>query len=87
MTVVTLTMRQYDKWPQVNTAIVHDIIWALAAPDVALEHAHVVKFGRELRIALFFNARTPIEARSAGLRLCALACNFSPALQDWEVSG
>jgi hypothetical protein len=86
MTVVSLARRPGDRGHQFNTAVATDVIWAFAAPEAKLEHAHVAELGNEVHIVLFFNAQTFSEARSAGLRLCARACHSSPALHDWEVS-
>ena len=86
MTVVSLARRQPDRGHQFNTAVAADVIWAFAAPETRLEHAHVAELGNEVHIVLFFNARTFSEARSAGIRLCARACHASPALYDWEIS-
>lgn len=86
MTVVALARRQHEAGHEVDAAIVHDVIWALAPPDSRLEHTHVATVGSELRIFFFFNARTPGEAEAAGLRLCARACSCSPALRGWEIS-
>jgi hypothetical protein len=86
MTIVTLIRSQGDAGFQANYAIIQDAIWAFAGPDAGLEHAHVTTSGGKLRIALFLSARTPDDARSAGIRLCVRACRDSPALRGWEIS-
>ena len=87
MTVVTLATRKMDSGHQIRRETVHDVIWALATPELSLQHVHVKASGNKLDIVLFVNSPSSAAARSAGLGVCMRACRVSAVLQDWEICG
>jgi hypothetical protein len=83
MTIVTLVAAEGNANCHLDSALVHDVIWAFAVPGSGLEHARVLLHSGRVDIAMFCMAPTAIEARSAAVALCEQACRGSPSLRGW----
>lgn len=85
MTVVTLAATT----PGINccpdSAMVHDVIWALAACGRCLEHIRVSAAGDQIKVVVFVMAATAEDAHCAAVVACDRACRDSPLLKGWMV--
>jgi hypothetical protein len=85
MTVVTLVVTKDSVNRYLDSAMVHDVLWAFATAGTGLEHARVSIHADRLDIAVFCMGRTAGEARSAAVALCERACRDSPSLSGWGI--
>jgi hypothetical protein len=85
MTVVTLVVTGVTANRHLDSAMVHDVLWAFATPETALQHARVAVHEDRLDIVVFCIARTPREAHSAAVVVCERACRDSPSLSGWGI--
>jgi hypothetical protein len=85
MTVVRLEVTQQAIHRHLDSATVHDIIWAFATPETGLEHVHVSAQGDHLHITLFSIARNVGEAYFVSTLTVDRACRESPLLAGWRI--
>jgi hypothetical protein len=85
MTGVTLAAREITANRDLDSAAVHGLLWALATPDMGLEHARVLMRAGRIEIAIFCMARTAADARASAIAICTLACRDSALLSGWNI--
>ncbi|WIX97814.1 hypothetical protein QRX60_27405 [Amycolatopsis mongoliensis] len=85
MTTVALAATEGAPQRRLDSNLVVDLLWALAAPELGIQHLRVVTGPGRIRLVVFSVAADARSGALAGKSLCENAIRSAPQLRGWYV--
>ncbi|MGW5717864.1 hypothetical protein ACWEVP_16990 [Amycolatopsis sp. NPDC003865] len=85
MTGVALAATEEAPHQHLDPALLVDLLWALATPEMGIQHLRAATAPGKARLIIFCTAADPHSGASAGRRLCEGVVGSAPQLRGWFV--